>query len=321
MDLFKLVAGWGLLTYLEYVFQLLLILIRPCGIVYYKIFFDKEVHLKMLNLISSESVLSGETIIRGNKRVPSGYFLSLKAIGFVDIDAHYMESSKITIITTEKYYNYLTRQLQETTISIKEDEAEERCECDKICVFNRCGRFEDLIYSRVRIQVKDLKPFESQAPIVHEIVNTFKETQVVRVFIEGISGSGKSSIGYCVAKALHGKFTHSFNPTDPGDTFGNVISTMNYEESDNPNIIVLEEVDVLIDKIHNGKIMQNERISTMIKDKTNWNSFLDDMTFYKNTILILTSNTSKKQIDKLDTAYLRKGRIDLYYEMNEPIPI
>jgi ATP-dependent 26S proteasome regulatory subunit len=45
------------------------------------------------------------------------------------------------------------------------------------------------------------------------------------------------------------------------------------------------------------------------------------MIFYKNIVLILTSNESKDHIDKMDPAYLRKGRIDETYSMMEQLPI
>ena len=44
---------------------------------------------------------------------------------------------------------------------------------------------------------------------------------------------------------------------------------------------------------------------------------MDDMIFYK-IIIIFTSNTSKNDIDKMDTAYLRKGRIDECFNMDTP---
>jgi ATPase family associated with various cellular activities (AAA) len=325
MDMWGILAGWGVLSYFEYVLKVLVILLKPFGVVYYKISFDKEVHLKTLNLISNEAITSGECVIRGNKRLPYGYFMNRKSIGFIDLDMSYLDASKITIITTRNYYEYITSLNDEPPSFSSSLRIEDTCvakeECCKIVVFNRCGKYEDLVYVKLKIDVKDLTPFETQFPIVEDIVRMFNTRKVVRVFIEGIPGSGKSSIGYCVAKALHGKFTHSFNPTDPGDTFGGVISTMNYDDIESANVIVIEEADVLLNKLHYGRIIQNDRISTMVKDKASWNAFLDDMVFYKHTVLILTSNTPKEQIDKLDPAYIRPGRIDLFYKMSTVIPV
>jgi ATP-dependent Clp protease ATP-binding subunit ClpA len=45
------------------------------------------------------------------------------------------------------------------------------------------------------------------------------------------------------------------------------------------------------------------------------------MIFYNNVILILTSNITKEAIDKMDEAYLRKGRVTEYYSMLNKINI
>jgi hypothetical protein len=60
---------------------------------------------------------------------------------------------------------------------------------------------------------------------------------------------------------------------------------------------------------------------TLIHNKTSWSTFLDDMVFYKGVILVLTSNTSKKDIDKIDSSYLRDGRIHKSYNMSTPISL
>jgi hypothetical protein len=45
------------------------------------------------------------------------------------------------------------------------------------------------------------------------------------------------------------------------------------------------------------------------------------MFLYKNVILLLTSNTPKSEIDKLDCAYLREGRVHAAYSMNENLKV
>jgi hypothetical protein len=85
----------------------------------------------------------------------------------------------------------------------------------------------------------------------------------------------------------------------------------------------------LNNKIKNIQIMQNKlpldkgieknrEIPIEIYNKTSWNNFMDDLIFYK-VIIIFTSNTPKKELDKIDQSYLRKGRIDDYYYMDTPI--
>jgi hypothetical protein len=39
------------------------------------------------------------------------------------------------------------------------------------------------------------------------------------------------------------------------------------------------------------------------------------MVFYKGVVLILTSNTPKEDLDKMDESYLRSGKINKSYSM------
>ena len=63
--------------------------------------------------------------------------------------------------------------------------------------------------------------------------------------------------------------------------------------------------------------LHHKKYPIMIKNKIDWNSFLDKIEYglYKNLILILCSNMTKKEIDhKYDESFLRDGRINIYSE-------
>jgi len=90
---------------------------------------------------------------------------------------------------------------------------------------------------------------------------------------------------------------------------------------ESPIVVVLEEIDILLYNIHHNKLVENPKISISVKDKSSWCSFLDDMFLYQNIVLIMTSNKSKSEIDMMDSAYLRKGRVNLYFTMNTPIVV
>jgi hypothetical protein len=96
---------------------------------------------------------------------------------------------------------------------------------------------------------------------------------------------------------------------------------MDIGTKDTPIVIVMEETDVIIDAVHNECIVKHVEMPTLIHNKTSWSTFLDDMVFYKGVILILTSNTSKDEIDKMDKSYLRDGRIHRSYNMSTPISL
>lgn len=108
----------------------------------------------------------------------------------------------------------------------------------------------------------------------------------------------------------------TFNPTDPGDDIGLIYSTIMPTE-DRPLILVLEEFDILINKIHHNMIQPHKHIPIQIKDKTSWNTFFDriDRGLYPNMIFILTSNIDPEYIDRLDKSYLRNGRVNGRYHL------
>jgi hypothetical protein len=90
---------------------------------------------------------------------------------------------------------------------------------------------------------------------------------------------------------------------------------------DTPLVVVLEEVDILIHNIHKQEVFHNKEIPTAVHNKTTWTSFLDDMFIYRKVILIMTSNTSKKELDQLDDAYLREGRVHASFNMPNLLPV
>ena len=81
----------------------------------------------------------------------------------------------------------------------------------------------------------------------------------------------------------------------------------------------MEEIDIIIKNITSGNIVRHKNITTPVHNKTTFNSFLDDLVFYKNIIIIMTSNLSKDTIDQIDSSYLRMGRVNAYYNMTTPL--
>ncbi len=113
-------------------------------------------------------------------------------------------------------------------------------------------------------------------------------------------------------------YCHTFNPSEPGDTLTKLFMEINREC---PTVIVMEEIDGIIQQLHGNSIPQNQEIPILIRDKSSWCTFLDDMFLYKGLILILTSNTPKQNLDALDESYLRKGRIHETYCMNTKLNV
>jgi len=249
-----------------------------------------------------------EVTYHNGRDQPSGFFIGKKYYGFIEMK----EGTTIIMYTKEETYNQLMEQ--------EEMEKEKVIEYkpiikNKLNVFIRKGTYRNIYYNSLRLDLTHINPIGDQQHVVDTIKKVYNKNDRASIFIHGVTGAGKSTIGYLLAKELNASYCHTFNPTEPGDYLSNLI--VDIRTQDDPVVIVIEEVDVLIKKINDG-IDKNVEIPIEIYNKTTWNNFMDDLIFYK-IVLIFTSNTSKNDIDKLDPSYLRQGRIDEYFYMDKPI--
>jgi hypothetical protein len=290
---------------------------------------ERELLRRVVKTLSSECYSCSYKHLNG-KEIPSGYFFCKEYIGYLDNTARFNEDERIHLVCTKATYQRLVeertvvdtfapeQETKETVGLLEADKNESKSpskpEQSKIRAYIRKGQFKNLYYSCIKLDLSHICPIGEQGPIVEDVIKIYKKKRRAVVFIHGVSFAGKSSIGFLLAKRLKGNYCHSFNPTDPGDNFASVINELTDDE-DSPIIIVLEEVDGIIRAVHNETIKSNSEIPTSVRNKESWVNFLDDMMFYKNVIVVLTSNTEKKDLDLLDEAYLRKGRIHAYYSM------
>lgn len=209
--------------------------------------------------------------------------------------------SSVSIISTEKYYKNLIRSDEEIPKNVK-----------TIDIFSRGGSFKQLYYLKETIRY-ERTPIGDQGRILEEIKDFFKVKKSGCVMIYGPPGCGKSTIGLLLASELKGDYTDSFCPLDPGDTLCQVVASM----EKGPRIIMLEEFDKMIEKIHFSGVKSHDKIPTSISDKSSWNKFLDKIERgqHPDVLLVLTTNRTPEYIDSLDPSYIRKGRVDLRFEM------
>ena len=275
---------------------------------YYIIHGDKETTNEIIKKLLTH--INSSIIKHSNgKDVPTGYFWSWKCIGHIE---NHNENDQITIITTPSFYKELI-QLNEISFTNENDETPIKDFPSKIVVYIRKGGFKNFYYQSIKLDISHIQPIGDQELILNNMVNFYKSAGRATFFIHGVTCAGKSTLGYLLAKQLGGIYCHSFNPTEPGDRLSTLI--VDIERDDQPIIIVLEEADIIIKDINAGVIKKNPEMPISVYNKTTWSTFLDDMIFYKNIILILTSNTSKEKIDSLDESYLRKGRVNESYSM------
>ena len=268
---------------------------------------DKELTNSIMKKITNHIFYTEVSYLNGRNQ-PSGFFVGKQYYGYIEIK----DDTTITLYTKEVTYQSLMEQEYK---EIKDLEPFQTNKPNKINVYIRKGTYRNLYYNCMRLDLSHIHPIGQQQQVIDSIKTHYTKNERASIFIHGVSGAGKSTIGYLLAKELNATYCHTFNPTDPGDYLSNLM--VDIKSEDDPVVIVIEEVDVLIKKIDKG-IEKNDEIPIEIHNKTTWNNFMDDLIFYK-IILIFTSNTSKEELDKIDPSYLRKGRIDEYFYMDVPI--
>ena len=118
------------------------------------------------------------------------------------------------------------------------------------------------------MDLSHISPLGDQSVILSSIMDIYKNHGRATVFLHGITGAGKSSMGYLLAKELNGIYCHSFNPTDPGDQLSTLI--VDVQRDDEPLILVIEEVDTMIQTIHKNKFQKHVEIPISVYNKSTW---------------------------------------------------
>lgn len=156
------------------------------------------------------------------------------------------------------------------------------------------------------------------------IVLDFKRNNYSIPLLCGPSGVGKSMISILISKALLSQknitkvtLCDTFNPADPGDSFSKLYNKVSPTEN-KPLVVVLEEIDILISKIHDNKVVPHKDNPILIKNKCDWNTFMDRFdkkVIYPYVILMMTTNKSLQYFSDMDESYMRKGRTTMTINM------
>lgn len=188
-----------------------------------------------------------------------------------------------------------------------------------ITFWERIGDFYGLRYDSRSLSLPKLRPLPIQQTAIDMIINLYESraSRIVVGLIYGPTRSGKSYVANFVASELlnRGKRTvhlvDTYNLTTPNDNFALMYNKINPTET-SPMILVFEEVDIIINEIHNGLIANHKIFPIQAQNKTGWNQFMDrfDRETYQHVILLMTTNKSKEYFDQLDQSYMREGRIN-----------
>ena len=306
----------GLFSSFSVLWSLFLMAGRRIGYTYYTMTHDDDHQRHVTKKLNALVFSSGMTHQRGTI-IPSGLFIGSKCIGYM--------SDTLSIYTSDAYMKELLEEdvvhdvapASSIIINIEKNAVAAK---RNIVMWSRSGNYSNIYYNKLKIRVDSFLPKEHQAAVIQDIISIYKKKGRATIFLEGVSGSGKSTIGLLLAKELGGSMCHTFNPTNPGDSL-HYVYDYSAASDESPLILMLEEINMMLHMITENKIPLHKNLHTMVYNKSTFNTFLDDMCMYKNIILIMTSNESKQKIDEIDCSYLRKGRVDASFVMSEVLEI
>ena len=185
----------------------------------------------------------------------------------------------------------------------------------RIQITQRSGSFNNPWFRKRSIPIM-VAPRPNQEEIIQKVLEHNKRTSHTVVYLHGPPGTGKSMIGLFIAQQTDGTYCNTLKPWQPNDTIDSIYIEIEPTEL-TPLIIVFDEFDAAIMKIHNGSIVPHKNLPTAVENKTGWNHMLDEIQrgIYPHLILLLTSNRAPEFFNSLDPSYLRSGRVDLSFEM------
>jgi hypothetical protein len=309
----------GLLVGISFLAEPLLFLLHFVRIGFYSIQNDEDKIKKIFRYLD-KTTISTRTSFQHGKVYPAGSFIGWGCFGYYSMgDRTDGISSSIHILTTRPLFDRLVAN-DEIILSAPNATSHVVKEKETITLYGRTGNYMSIYYTRRTLEVSDLVARGDQIRILSDITSIFEKKGRATVFLHGICGAGKSTIGLLLAKELKGSFCHTFNPTNPGDSLHNLVreAEVEYDEK-KPLVIVIEEVNTLIRQVHANEITLHKNVQTSVYNKSTYNTFMDDMALYKNVVLILTSNESVEEVNAIDPCYLRTGRVDAWYSMMNEI--
>jgi hypothetical protein len=286
------------------------------GFKYFVVYPDRELLSRLERSLNTLSLIKSSSIQHVNGRdFQNGIFLGRTCCAVLD---NRTADGVVYLLTSSAVYASLMK--EETTQFIAEPIPFQKETTQYVTVYKRRGVYKNFYYLPSRLDLSHIHPMGDQPEVVEQILSEYATRGRATVFLHGKPCTGKSTVGYLVAKQLRGRYCHSFNPSDPGDTIHELYNACEVDSS-TPLVVVLEEIDGILSAILNNELKLNNDIPTQVYSKATWTAFLDDMVFMKHVVLILTSNTTKAELDQTDPALLRSGRVHLTCCMNHALQV
>jgi len=242
---------------------------------------------------------------------PDQWILGKWFIGYIytaQSGQHGGEQKTLFLFTSHKWYKQAVHGLMEDNTPKKPA---------NITIYDRIGPFWQYRWETMLVKPPEWAPYPAQEDAINAILDEFKARGSVTCLLCGPPGSGKSNVPLLLARKLlstHEQlaFTDTFNPTDPNDSFSAIYARIS-PDGKKPMIVVLEEVDGMVMAMHQNTIKRHDHLPIQVTCKADWNKWLDrfDRGYYKNVILLMTSNKTLGWFDELDPSYFREGRINI----------
>ena len=302
---FYLTFGYTLLSSIPW--SLCFLLLRPFGIRMYKLVKPEECKViqKKINTKFSHLTDNGKGF---------GYACGYWYFIYLHVQvSDYTENYELYLLAFESSYSELTNSKLEEDSEIDTQVCVEQPNID---IIDRYGSYNNFWYKIRNISIPELKDRPEQLEILDKIKSFHDIHKQTVVFLHGKPGVGKSMIGILLANKYNGVYCDTFVPWEPNDTLVSIL-TEAMPCKKRPLILVLEEIDIAIQKIHSDEIQTHKHFPILIHNKTSWNRFFDRIQrgIYPNVIVLLTSNKPPEHIHELDSAYLRDNRINLTLEL------
>ncbi len=261
-----------------------------------------------------------------NNEEPEGWIMGYWYIGYIhkSTSGRGDTSTELNICCSKRFYNVNIAKNddfdEEEQVSNTSGKPSKKSR--KITFYEREGTsYFNLFYVQRQIETTTLVPRTSQSHIVQRIYQEFVQRSYVVTLLYGDPGKGKSMIPYFLAKYMLNDalpkykkvyLIDTFNPFQPGEKFSTLYTRIS-PSKESPLIVVLEEIDIMINKMHCNTIVQHRDIPTLISNKIDWNMFLDrfDRGLYPHIIFIMTTNKSTEYFDELDPSYMRLNRVNI----------
>ena len=195
------------------------------------------------------------------------------------------------------------------------------CSLSKITYITKRGEYGYFEYGTRIVNLenttihKNLSFYDSQRELFRDIMNFYKNNHFCKIFLSGRPGCGKTFFAYLMAHKLGCYLCDVYKGNEPSSNF-NEIYTRVRTSNEKPIIVIFDEVDIMISEISEKNKNEHKKYNKEIYDKTSWNSFMDKIEYgmFPNVIILMTSNKSHREISKMDTSYLREGRINIIRE-------